>query len=356
MPQIQTFKLWSVLLLLFSIIFHRLRLCPQKTQNTFLARPGIEPGTSGAVVLKCDPLTAVPPRQLNNTYHIAPHHPPPRQCEFSHHAQNKRECGVQKRQTVPDFVKTRVNEADPGEFPWAVSLMINLKFSYTGTGSLIHDRVVLTAAHLLENKDLENLYAIVGEHDVFKKILPKKAMKVTEVVVHNKFVSSNGNYNFALAFLRSSATTNLPHVGTVCLPPADFVASAGASCAFSGWGTDSAQKQIVQLTKTEVPMMTHSACEQKLKQLFGPRFKLYASFTCAGGEVGRDICTGGGGSPLVCPIEGQDRYVQTWIVSWGTDGCGVDGTPLVFADVAAARPWIDQQMAEHLYSTASYTY
>ncbi|KAL0808578.1 hypothetical protein ABMA28_013020 [Loxostege sticticalis] len=224
--------------------------------------------------------------------------------------ENAVECGLQKRQTVPDFVKTRVNEADPGEFPWAVSLMIkkyqfgsNLKFSYTGTGSLIHDRVVLTAAHMLENKDLENLYAIVGEHDVFKKILPKKAMKVTEVVVHNKFVSSNGNYNFALAFLRSSATTNLPHVGTVCLPPAGFVASAGASCAFSGWGTDSAQKQIVQLTKTEVPMMTHSACEQKLKQLFGPRFKLHASFTCAGGEVGRDICTGGGGSPLVCPIE-----------------------------------------------------
>ncbi|KAL0852982.1 hypothetical protein ABMA27_012765 [Loxostege sticticalis] len=275
----------------------------------------------------------------------------------------RRECGVQKRQTVPDFVKTRVNEADPGEFPWAVSLMIKKyqfgsypMFSYTGTGSLIHDRVVLTAAHVLENKNLENLYATVGEHDVFNKILPKKAIKVTEVVVHNKFVSSNGNYNFALAFLRSSATANLPHVGTVCLPPAGFVASAGASCAFSGWGTDSAQKQIVQLTKTEVPMMTHSACEQKLKQLFGPRFKLHASFTCAGGEVGRDICTGGGGSPLVCPIEGQGRYVQTGIVSWVPDGCGVDGASIVFADVAAARPWIDQQMAEHLYSTASYTY
>ncbi|KAL0852984.1 hypothetical protein ABMA27_012767 [Loxostege sticticalis] len=163
------------------------------------------------------------------------------------------------------------------------------------------------------------------------------------------------SYNFALAFLKSSATANLPHVGTVCLPPAGFVASAGASCVFSGWGTDSAQKIINQLTETEVPMMEHSTCEERLRQspLLGPGFQLLESLTCAGGEVGKDICAAGGGSPLVCPIEGQNRYVQTGIVSWVMEGCGVDGSPVVFADVAVARPWIDQQMAVRVYSTAS---
>ncbi|KAL0808577.1 hypothetical protein ABMA28_013019 [Loxostege sticticalis] len=273
------------------------------------------------------------------------------------------ECGFQKRQTVPDFVKTRDNEADPGEFPWTVYLMIKKinpgsGYSYTGTGSLIHERVVLTSAFVLRNKDLNNLYAVFGEHEVGKRILRKKALKVAEVVVHNQFDWNDGNYNFALAFLKSSATANLPHVGTVCLPPAGFVASAGASCVFSGWGIDSARKIINQLTKTEVPMMEHSTCEERLRQspLLGPGFQLLESLTCAGGEVGKDMCAAGGGSPLVCPIEGQNRYVQTGIVSWVMEGCGVDGTPVVFADVAVARTWIDQQMAVRVYSTASYTY
>ncbi|KAL0852981.1 hypothetical protein ABMA27_012764 [Loxostege sticticalis] len=255
------------------------------------------------------------------------------------------ECGIQKRQTVPDFMKTRDDEADPGEFPWTVYLMIKKinpgsGYSYTGTGSLIHDRVVLTSAFVLRNKDLNNLYAVFGEHEVGKRIL------------------HDGNYNFALAFLKSSATANLPHVGTVCLPPAGFVASAGASCVFSGWGIDPARKIINQLTKTEVPMMEHSTCEERLRQSpqLGPGFQLLESLTCAGGEVGKDICTAGGGSPLVCPIEGQNRYVQTGILSWVMGGCGVDGTPVVFADVAVARSWIDQQMAVRVYSTSSYTY
>ncbi|KAG6465667.1 hypothetical protein O3G_MSEX015303 [Manduca sexta] len=62
---------------------------------------------------------------------------------------------------------------------------------------------------------------------------------------------------------------------------------------------------------------------------------------CAGGEPGRDTCKGDGGSPLVCPSEYEkDRYVQNGIVAWGI-GCGEDGTPGVYVDVANLREWID---------------
>ncbi|KAL0852990.1 hypothetical protein ABMA27_012773 [Loxostege sticticalis] len=270
-------------------------------------------------------------------------------------------CGYQKRQTVPGYVKTKTNEADPGEFPWAVNLMIKIKdanYQYAGTGSLIHDRVVLTAARALFDKDTSNLAAAFGEHDINKRVLPKKMVRVREIVMHSNFDSSDGKYNFALAFLSSSAMKSLPHVGTVCLPPASYVATAGANCVFAGWGADGAGNYQDQLTKTEVPMVSHSACEERLRQnpKLGPGFQLHSSFTCAGGEMGKDICGGAAGSPLVCPIEGQQsRFVQTGIVSWiGT--CGKDGAPTAFADVAAARPWIDQQMDDRQYSTASYTY
>merc|ERR1711982_15769 len=65
------------------------------------------------------------------------------------------------------------------------------------------------------------------------------------------------------------------------------------------------------------------------------------SFLCAGGVNGKDTCKGDGGSPLVCPSKyDPNTYVQAGIVAWGI-GCGEDGTPGVYADVAKASCWID---------------
>ncbi len=97
--------------------------------------------------------------------------------------------------------------------------------------------------------------------------------------------------------------------------------------------------------------------------IFKFRFRLHQSFVCAGGEAGNDACRGDGGSPLVCPLKGDpDRIVQVGIffkkikaekremkglfyekagiVAWGL-GCGEEGLPGVYADVAGAACWID---------------
>lgn len=56
---------------------------------------------------------------------------------------------------------------------------------------------------------------------------------------------------------------------------------------------------------------------------------------------------GDGGSPLVCPlVNDQERYTQAGIVAWGI-GCGENNIPGVYANVAAARYWIDQQLIEN---------
>ncbi|XP_063836710.1 phenoloxidase-activating factor 2-like [Ostrinia nubilalis] len=265
-------------------------------------------------------------------------------------------CGVQRRVDVSGYVKQRTNEADPGEFPWVVDLMmrsIDKVYQYAGTGSLIHTRVVLTAAHIVYGKDTNLLLVITGDHDQEKAVMKKKGKVVTEVVIHPQFNRGNGDYNYALAFLRKSALADgLPHVGTVCLPPAGYVPTAGTRCVFSGWGVDSNLINQQQLVKTVVPMMAHGACEQRLQQdpSLGPGFRLLDSLTCAGGEVGRDICGGGGGSPLVCPMEDYpERYVQIGIVTWVTSGCGINGSPTVFADVSKVRSWIDQQLANRSF-------
>jgi plasma kallikrein len=57
---------------------------------------------------------------------------------------------------------------------------------------------------------------------------------------------------------------------------------------------------------------------------------------------------------LVCPIPGhQGHYYQAGIVSWGI-GCGEEGTPGAYANIALFRQWIDQQMQAKGLQTSSY--
>ena len=51
----------------------------------------------------------------------------------------------------------------------------------------------------------------------------------------------------------------------------------------------------------------------------GNRFELHSSEVCAGGEVGKDACTGDGGSPLVCQAQ-SGRWTVVGLVTWGV-GC-----------------------------------
>lgn len=68
-----------------------------------------------------------------------------------------------------------------------------------------------------------------------------------------------------------------------------------------------------------------------------------------------DTCKGDGGSPLVCPASGKPgSYYQSGIVAWGI-GCGEEGTPGAYANVALFRNWIDQQVQSKGFNPSSYT-
>lgn len=76
----------------------------------------------------------------------------------------------------------------------------------------------------------------------------------------------------------------------------------------------------------------------------------------AGGEEGNDVCTGDGGSPLVCSIESDpDYYYQAGIVVGGI-GCGMKDVPGFYADVSKYRDWIDEKIISLELETTSYTF
>lgn len=111
------------------------------------------------------------------------------------------------------------------------------------------------------------------------------------------------------------------------------------------------------LKKIDLPIVPRDTCQQALRTTrLGKFFELHKSFICAGGEAGKDTCKGDGGSPLVCPIEGEEeRYIQAGIVAWGI-GCGDNQIPGVYVNVASFRHWIDEQMSLQGLETKYYQY
>ncbi|NP_001155060.1 serine protease homolog 21 precursor [Nasonia vitripennis] len=278
-------------------------------------------------------------------------------------------CG----QRNPEGVGFRItgakdNEAQFGEFPWMVAILkeeavggkpekLNV---YQCGGALIHPRVVLTAGHCVNKKAPSILKVRAGEWDTQTKneIFPHQDRQVQHVIVHEKFHSGALYNDFGLLIL-SEPVEIIDNVDIVCLPEANEVFDY-SRCFASGWGKDIFGKEghyQVILKRVELPVVPHDSCQNSLRTTrLGKYFQLDKSFICAGGEPGKDTCKGDGGSPLVCPVKSDPRrYSQAGIVAWGI-GCGENQIPGVYANVANARPWIDQQMANYGLDSREYQY
>ncbi|XP_024223965.1 phenoloxidase-activating factor 2 isoform X1 [Bombus impatiens] len=247
------------------------------------------------------------------------------------------------------------NEAQFGEFPWMVAILkeemignekVNL---YQCGGSLIHKLAVLTAAHCVQGRQPSELKIRAGEWDTQTKdeIYPHQDRKVEKVIVHENYKSGTLFNDFAILIL-SEPVNLVDNVDLVCLPERNAVFD-NSRCFASGWGRDIFGKEghyQVILKKVELPIVSRKECQDKLRETrLGKYFRLHETFICAGGEAGKDTCKGDGGGPLVCPMKSNPgTYLQAGIVAWGI-GCAEGGTPGVYANVALARDWIDEQMA-----------
>ena len=89
-----------------------------------------------------------------------------------------------------------------------------------------------------------------------------------------------------------------------------FANGTGVRCWVAGWGKDEIDGSFqFKQKKVSLPLVEPNRCNSNLKvalnnqrQGTGNRFQLHSSEVCAGGEVGKDACTGDGGSPLVCQV------------------------------------------------------
>lgn len=198
---------------------------------------------------------------------------------------------------------------------------------YKCGGSLIHSKVVLTVAHCVDTVKLNRLKIRVGQWNLSDSTEPHQDRAIVQIIFHPAYNNSRFSLHNDIALLILRRAVRLTdNVNTVCLPAVSGAIFNGKRCSVTGWGKDrlgkTGQYQNI-LKKVEVPIVPRLQCQRTLQRTrLGRRFQLHGSFICAGGEMGRDACTGDGGSPLVCALEGStNRYQQVGIVALGI-GCG----------------------------------
>ena len=102
-----------------------------------------------------------------------------------------RQCGIQQYQAQEYIIGGK--DADPGEFPWFVELILNqtspdqIDHGDCG-GTLINENWVLTAAHcLMWSKEPEWYTTLVGIHDLKQSDIRKHQVPVEKVNKLAKF-------------------------------------------------------------------------------------------------------------------------------------------------------------------------
>lgn len=157
---------------------------------------------------------------------------------------------------------------------------------FYGGGSLIHPKVVITAAHIIAGVDNKILKVRAGEYDTqsTEEICPHEERKVKNVLVHEQFVRKSLRNNLALLVLTEEFTMTAM-INTICLPQADQIFE-NAVCVSSGWGKSNFEvmdRYQAFLKKVIVPVVPNDRCQELLRQTrLGVDFVLHDNFLCAG--------------------------------------------------------------------------
>lgn len=275
-----------------------------------------------------------------------------------------KECGTRAGFTPASGLTH--GQSSPGEFPWTC-LVLNQKNDFIGSCVVIPadfsnnnakgTRKVVTAAHKLAKVGpTDQLKVRVGEYDAsgFKapETIQHQEYAAVSIVKHPRFNPSRLDNDLAIITVDKVIDLTNPTVNTACLPSCDdqfdfkFNNGTGTRCWVAGWGKDDASGkfQVVQ-RKVDIPIVDSVTCQAKLKAALnskkpgvGDKFTISPSEICAGAEVGKDACTGDGGSPLVCQAQ-SGRWTVVGLVTWGV-GCASD-IPGVYARMSFFKDWIE---------------
>jgi len=278
--------------------------------------------------------------------------------------QGRKQCGTRNFNRPVSGLSH--GQTSPGEFPWTC-LLLNQNNDFIGTCALVPNdfsnnnnapvRKVLTAAHKLKAIAERDLLKVrVGEYDASGFNDPEtqthEEYTVTRILKHPQMSNTRLSNDLAILYVDRNINLNHPYVNTACYPSCDnqfdfkFSNGTGVRCYVAGWGKDEADGSFQFIPrKVDLPLVDDRSCQTGLQNALnknrpgaGNRFSLHPSEICAGAEIGKDACTGDGGSPLVCQAK-SGRWTVVGLVAWGV-GCASD-VPGVYVKISHFRDWIN---------------
>nr|XP_006642450.2 PREDICTED: complement C1s-B subcomponent-like [Lepisosteus oculatus] len=190
-------------------------------------------------------------------------------------------------------------EAEPGQIPWQV--YVN---DPKGGGSLISDRWVLTAAHVVEGKDSLLMYGGTADIENIESSKNAVTLQSQKIFIHPGYLEDpksgkHINYDNDIALVKLKSRVPLgPHLLPICLPERkdDGTLISERLGFVSGWGRTEHGTLSSKLLYVEIPVKDRDTCSKNkdgkpLEQMFTE------NMFCAG-EKGKDSCHGDSGGPF----------------------------------------------------------
>lgn len=269
--------------------------------------------------------------------------------------QDKATCGIRSVPFDPPKNNNRISriingvDAPLGAYPWQVAIKVKDGQSlrqWCG-GSILTDRLILTAAHCIDHLRDSEFVVVVGDHDTGSNGANEQLFEVEKYVSHSGFKSSKGGNDIALVKLQTVNGKGIifgDSVQSICLPSSDKVYQSGTWCSVSGWGMQKPGKEqsaSKMLKVASIPLLDSESCNSKevygneLNSITFPHGMLCAGFL----EGGTDSCSGDSGGPLACNVDGKFQLLG--VVSWG-EGCAAKNKPGVYTKVFHYLKWIEE--------------
>ena len=198
------------------------------------------------------------------------------------------------------------SEADPGEYPFTVSLADN--YGHFCGASVISPTYVMTAAHCAGGA----IDAVIGLHDQRDKS-NTQTISVKNQILHPQY--NGGAYDIAVFELSEPIDSSLYSPINLA---SNSDASAGTMTTAIGWGRIYEDGPAPdKLREVDVPVVSYSECANAYATE-GASIHSIAELCAGYADGGRDSCQGDSGGPLV--VNNGGEFYQVGVVSWGI-GC-----------------------------------